>query len=249
MTTITDVIDRLTDIINQSKKENSPLGYFAALYRKVTIRVRDGIARGEFADNAQMEKLDILFAKRYIEAYDQWRSSKTPTKSWNLAFLASKRTEPLIIQHLLLGINAHINLDLGITANETIGDKPIESLKSDFDAINNILAEMVDDVQNQIGKVSPLFGILDPITGRSDEYLAKFSMNIARDGAWGFANELYKATREDRERMIADRDFTISVLAEGLASPKSNWINMILKVIRWFETKDVNKVISFLSAD
>ena len=249
MDSINEVVDRLTEIINQSKKENSTLGYFAALYRKVSIRVRDGIAKSEFANNEQMEKLDVLFASRYIEAYDQWRSNKTPTKSWNLAFLASKRQNPLIIQHLLLGINAHINLDLGIAAIETVGDEPMNTLKDDFDAINNILAEMVDDVQDRIGRVSPLFKIFDPITGRTDEYLANFSINIARDGAWGFANQLYQSQIGDREQIIADRDFAISVIAERLASPKSKWVNTVIKVIRLFETKNVSKVIGFLSED
>jgi len=37
--TIDDVILHLDAIIATSQKEKSPLGYFAALYRKVTIKV------------------------------------------------------------------------------------------------------------------------------------------------------------------------------------------------------------------
>jgi hypothetical protein len=138
---------------------------------------------------------------------------------------------------------------LGIAAVETVGNKPMDVLKDDFEAINKILAEMVDDVQDRIGKVSPLFRILDPIAGRSDEYLANFSINIARDGAWAFANQLYQSKDKDREPVITERDFAISVIAESLASPKSKWINTVIRVIRLFETKDANKVINFLSAD
>jgi hypothetical protein len=87
MKTIEEVINRLTEIIDQSKKQNSPLGYFAVLYRKVTIRVRDGILNQEFADNPRMEKLDVLFAQRYIRAYDQWAAVKRPPKAGKSPFL------------------------------------------------------------------------------------------------------------------------------------------------------------------
>ena len=43
--TIEQIIDALNEIIIDSKKKNNPLGYFAALYKKVTIKVKDGIAR------------------------------------------------------------------------------------------------------------------------------------------------------------------------------------------------------------
>ncbi len=49
-TTIDEVVARIDDIIDQSRADNSRIGYFAALYRKVTVGVRDGIAAGEFED-------------------------------------------------------------------------------------------------------------------------------------------------------------------------------------------------------
>ena len=46
---IDEVIEQLDEIINWARDNNSRLGYFAALYRTVTIRVRDGIAAGDAA--------------------------------------------------------------------------------------------------------------------------------------------------------------------------------------------------------
>src|SRR6202008_4811607 len=96
-------------------------GYFAALYYKVTSRVRDGIHNGEFEDGARMEKLDVLFASRYLDAYTKWRNGQQPSLSWQTAFESTKRSSVLVLQHLLLGMNAHINLDLGIAAAEVAG--------------------------------------------------------------------------------------------------------------------------------
>ncbi len=61
---IDEVIARLTDIIDISRQESSRQGYFAALYRKVTINVKQGILNGRFEDGARMERLDVNFAVR-----------------------------------------------------------------------------------------------------------------------------------------------------------------------------------------
>src|SRR5262245_42369321 len=67
-TSIGEVIDRLSAIIQWSVVNDSRLGYFPALYRKVTAGVRDGIQQGAFDDGRRMERLDVIFANRYLEA-------------------------------------------------------------------------------------------------------------------------------------------------------------------------------------
>lgn len=146
--TIDDVISVLDEIILESSSNNSTMGYFAVLYQKVTIKVKEEIAAGFFDDGPLMEKLDIVFAKRYIDAYFMWKNQKPITKSWEVAFRESENSKLLVFQHLLLGMNAHINLDLGIAAAEISGSNNIEDLEEDFIRINEILASMVDDVQN-----------------------------------------------------------------------------------------------------
>ena len=246
--TIHEVIDQLTEIIETSRRENSQLGFFAALYRKVTIRIRDGIAKKEFDDNERMERLDVFFANRYIDAYRAFKSKTPTTQSWSIAFMAAEKNDLLILQHLLLGINAHINLDLGIAAAQCVGDGKIQFLKNDFDKINSILAEMLDEVQDKIGKVSPVFGILDPLTKRLDEDIANFSINTAREGAWKFANKVFVARESELAELIKERDFRIAILAKRLASPGSGWMRSVISFIRLFATKNVGKVIDLLAA-
>lgn len=66
-----------------------------------------------------MEIFDSLFAQRFFDAFDSYHGGEPVTKSWVVAFDASGANEYLVMQHMLLGINAHINLDLGISAAET----------------------------------------------------------------------------------------------------------------------------------
>ena len=126
--TIDEVLARLEQIISDSIGNKSRAGYFAALYYKVTASVKEGIEKGRFDDGPRMEQLDVNFANRYLEAYDQWKNKQPVSGPWKTAFDTEARRQPLVLQHLLLGMNVHINLDLGIAASETMAGKPLENL-------------------------------------------------------------------------------------------------------------------------
>jgi hypothetical protein len=96
-------------------------GFFAAMYRAVTARVKQGIEDGWFDDCDRMERFDVLFAHRYLDACRRWEAGSEVTDAWRLAFETSERSDCIALQHLLLGINAHINLDLGIAAADAVG--------------------------------------------------------------------------------------------------------------------------------
>jgi hypothetical protein len=144
--TIDGVIERLTEIIEQTKGNQSRLGYFAALYRKVTCRVKECIEAGDYFDNNErMEKLDVIFANRYLTTFDQMQSGGDPTRCWDFSFRVTEQYWPIVLQHLLLGINAHINLDLGIAAVETVetvGNEGLPDLHDDFNRINDLLFDL-----------------------------------------------------------------------------------------------------------
>ena len=243
MKTIEEVLLRMDQIVDECRKEESRIGYFAILYRQVTRRVRDGILAGEFQDNPRMEVLDVLFAKRFIDAYELWKKGQKPSESWKLAFEASGSSNHLVLQHLFLGINAHINLDLGIAASETMSGKDLVGIKGDFDKINSVLAELVDGVKTNISVVSPIFGWLIPLAKGRDEMLLNFSIQIARDGAWKYAGEYHTAF--DKNFQIEDRDKNISALAKKLINP-GKFLGFLIKIVAIAEWKSVNKTMNQL---
>jgi hypothetical protein len=83
--TIHDVIDELGEIIAECQQTNSRMGYFPAMYRKVTVRIKEGIENGRFDDPERLEHLDVVFAQRYLEAYRQYRQGQQPTLAWAYA--------------------------------------------------------------------------------------------------------------------------------------------------------------------
>lgn len=243
MKTIEDVLIRMDQIVSECSKSQSRIGYFAILYRQVTRRIKKGIDEGEFEDNPRMEVLDVLFAKRFIDAYELWTTGQQPTESWRLAFEASKNSGHLVLQHLFLGINAHINLDLGIAASETMAGKEIKGIKGDFDKINSVLAELVDGVKANISKVSPIFGSLIPLAKGKDEMLLNFSIQLARDGAWKYAGEYH--ADPDKNLQIQNRDKKIGDLAKKLVNP-GKLLAFLIKIVAFAEWKSVSKTMDQL---
>ena len=244
---IHEVIALLTDIIEENKEAKSELAYFLVLYRLVTEKVRDGIEEGFFEDGQRMEELDVTFANRYLKAYTQFKAGEQPSECWLVAFQAADRYWVTILQQLLLGINAHINLDLGIAAAEIAPGGQLCGLYTDFNRINDILSELTDGVQAEINKVSPVIGVIDWFAGKLDERIANFSIEIARIGAWDFANAYNSAKADKREALVAKRDASIAWLGRDLRNP--GWfIGIFVKFVRLFETKSVDKVIRVLEA-
>lgn len=243
MKSLEEVLNRMDEIVVECRNENNVHGYFAVLYRMVTRRIKEGIDRGEFEDNNRMENLDILFAKRYFDALELNKKGEVPSLSWLTAFRAAEENRLLIMHHLLLGINAHINLDLGIAAVETMNGKPLKGLKNDFDKINNILASMVEGVKNNLSRVSKIFGIAIRLANKKDEMLVNFSIQVARKGAWDFALRYEAST--DRSLSLHLRDESVDGIAQRLASP--GWhMRRIIGLIRLGEYHSVPKVMELL---
>ncbi len=243
--TINEVIEILDEIIAVEVAQNSAMAFFPVLYKKVTERIRDGIINSDFQDNPRMERLDVLFANRYLEAYYNYKLGKEITKSWQLTFEATKDDSVIILQHILLGINAHINLDLGIVASQTVGNgNPLAPFREDYDKINDILRNMVQSMQTSINNVSPLLILLEWIGKGKEDKLAAFSINVARDGSWLFSNQYHNSINQTSE--ILRRDKIIAVLAAELSNVKSKMLRFVIKIVRFFESKKVSKVAASL---
>ncbi len=245
-TTIDEVIKRLEAIMAECGEKKDSAGYFAALYYCVTCRVREGIINCEFQDNARMERLDVIFANRYLTAYDQWRNGQQPSASWATAFEATKKKGTIVLQHLLAGMNAHINLDLGIAAVETMNGGDIHLIRSDFYAINTILAAMVYEVIKDLNQVSPLLSLLGMHATSNNEMLINFTIDNARDGAWCFAEDLAAKTVGDYRRCIDTRDGVINGLATNITHPSSRMFRFTLWLVHLFEWKNTKKIIEVL---
>lgn len=244
--TIDEVIAQLDGIVDAARERRDRAGYFAALYRNVTRRVRDGIAAGEFEDGARMERLDVTFANRYLSALEAFRGGGGAPRSWQVSFDANRSWEPLVLQQLLVGINAHINFDLGPAAAATAPGDELPSLRHDFDAINGILGGMLDKVKADVEQVSPWIRLLDRVDPSGEDAMINFGMDRARDSAWSVATRLAGTEPSARPAELDVVDRWTAVLGTLVLHPPGLVLKGALALIRARESNDVRRVIDVL---
>ncbi|TDD99724.1 DUF5995 family protein [Flavobacterium cellulosilyticum] len=237
-TTIDEVIVLLHNIILQSIQEKSTKGYFSVLYLKVTQKVKEGIAKGTFQNGPRMEKLDVIFANRYIKAYYQNQKKMPVSESWEIAFKLTDNYWLIVLQHLLLGMNAHINLDLGIAAAQVCPKEEIHKLQKDFNTINAILSSLVADVERDLCEIWPTLLWILKKTKNFDSFFIDFSMQRAREGAWNFALEMAPLSGSSFDECVLKRDICIAEKAK-LVTNSGCFTVSLFKIMRLFEIGDV----------
>ena len=165
--------------------------------------------------------------------------------TWVRAFTATERWRPIVLQQLLMGMNAHINLDLGIAAAETVSPDQLPSLKSDFQKINEVLARLVSGVQDELAEIWPLLGLTNYFLGSVEKVVINFSMEKARDAAWSFAEALSPLTGGPRRQAIEEKDKMIAVFSSVIMNPGMK-LTLVLAVIRLGERGTVRDRIAIL---
>lgn len=250
-TTIDEVITRLNELIDEALRKESRIGYFAGLYERVTTNVRRALVAGNvFRNNQRMERLDVIFADRFLNAWDKFSTGGQPTASWRVAFEVLDNPGPLVVQHLMLGMNAHINLDLGIAAAEVAPTmEELQSLKPDFMTINEILGRLLGVVELELGQICPRFSRAQRLTfffPSLEDKLFGFGMGAARDLAWLLAEQIVAAGEANREHVIAKRDAETAVVGKSLY-PLKGFANRVAQWIHTSECKDIRYNIQIIA--
>ncbi len=244
-TSINEVIVHLDNIIEWSKKQNSRIGYFATLYRSMTIAVQKGIANNSFKDGKRMERLDTIFANRYLQAWYAYVNKQTYSNAWRSTFSACDNGNLVVLQHLLLGINTHINLDLGIAAAETCPGDKIHDLREDFEKINDVIASLMQTVQDNLSKVWWPLKMLTKISNNRHEAVLNFSIDSARKASWANAVALAVVQGDANKNYITMMDNTVVRIGNRIMDPGLA-MGFVLQQVRRMEDKNVTNIIGLL---
>lgn len=245
MQNIAEVITRLDEIVQQTKNKKKRLGYFAALYKRMTIAVDEGIKRNMFENGAKMDKLDVIFAQRYIDAYEAYHNGKPCTNSWKLVFDNCDNDDLIVVQHILLGVNTHINLDLAIATAEMADENGIDALQNDFNKINDVIASLIDDVQESLSRVWLPMRLLDKIVSGKHVPVLNFSIDKARTASWSSALILAGMNAAQRQLYINQMDTVVLKVCHGIKTP-GFLAGFMLKTIRATEYNDVARTINLI---
>lgn len=243
---IGDLVAEMRTVVADAREHDDANGYFAAMYLGVTTTVERGLADGTFTTPDSLSELTTAFARRYLDASRLHRRGGLPTESWQVAFRAAETWRPTVLQHLLLGMNAHINLDLGIACATVAPGAAIVELEPDFRQINNVLAGLVQEVQDRLNRVSPLYRFVDDVAADADRAVVNFSIGRARQEAWHFAAALASMDQATAARRIVDQDLAVSRLGMRVLRPGRIAATGLLAV-RLTEKRHPSEIIEILS--
>ena len=244
---IARVIQCLDEIIDISKKQNSRMGFFASMYRRTTLAVQQHILNNSFEDAQRMERLDVVFANRYLEAWEAYVNNRPCTNSWCTTFDACSNNSLIVLQHLILGMNTHINLDLAISAAQVSSGQDIFGLERDFVKINDVIASISQHVQDNLAKVWFPLKALQKLTNDREEPVLNFSIKMARKTSWASGVALAMVSGPAHQNYIAIMDDKVVQIAKRIISP--GWaMSFILKPVRLMESKNVGSLIDILES-
>jgi hypothetical protein len=198
-----------------------------------------------------MERFDVAFAVRYFDAlnghFHPDRFPK-PTRSWQVTFDAAHRPEPIIVQHMLAGVNAHIALDLGIVAQTIEPGVKLPRLHRDFNTINAVLASQMNGVVDDINELSPALADLYAVLMEHQIFLINQAVRGMRDSAWRFAAILAIQPKFTRPLTIWARDRQVAKQGELIYNPPgvTGLIAGVISEIAERESRDIVKNIQVL---
>jgi hypothetical protein len=249
-TTIPEVIEAISGFADWCQINASRLGYFAALYLRITKTVEAGLLVGTvFQNNERMTQLDVTFANRYLSALNSYfypENSPGLSKCWHRCFVGAETSGDTIVQYMLSGVAAHIGLDLGVAAQQVCGSRSnLQAFQGDFDRINTVLSDQVQTVLSEIDTESPILGDLYQVLGKHEVALIDESLGGSRDMAWALSLTLASEDRALRDATIAVKDSLVAGVVDLIYSPLEP-LESIAQLIVQKENQNVPEVIAKL---
>lgn len=229
--TIHDVVVRIDAIVARSMAEGSTVGYFAALYHHVAVAFEEAVKNGTFKNPELISKLDVVFFNRYLDALEEAEAGRPVSKCWQVAFDEARAPRTITLQHLLLGMNAHIDFDLGVATADAVPADELPGFKGDFDAMNALLAGLMNPILADLARIFLPLALVNWLFRSVEDEVLGFSMIVARESAWSRAMTLSKAP-EKRAVLLAEWDGESAALGRFVMNP-----GVIMGAVVWWVSR------------
>lgn len=194
---------------------------FLECYAQMTDNMLRAVQAGRFHDADWVTVLLRHFADYYFDALAAYEQDSSAPAVWQVAFDTARQGKAMAVQHLLLGVNAHINYDLVFAVADllapdwdTLPDERRQQRHADFCLVNQIIAETIDAVQDSVlERYAPAMDLIDRLFGRADEWLIAKLITTWRNRVWDYAVQWTEAI-EDAERAVLRRQVEAASLRQ-----------------------------------
>ncbi len=235
-----------TNTITEWAVENSSrLGYFAALYKRITIAVGTAVEDGAFEDGPRMDRLDAAFASAVLRCAQRLLPPRPVLEA-----------HPVVAGHVRVGSTSPRRswcstcspgsppTSCWTSASRCrvwSGANKLPSLHKDFDTINAVLASQIGGVVNDINELSPALADIYAVLQQHQIFVLNEAIRSLRDSAWRFATVLALEPGFARPATIWARDLQVSRQAQAVFDPPSliGAFDLAIKEIAARESRDV----------
>jgi len=244
--TLDDVVVGFSSLEQHFRAGQDRRSIFLTLYGVVSAEMRDRLASGTFADEVWVERYAVAFANLYreaLEAYEAGRMAEVP-RAWRRCFDTAATGNNLVLQDVLLGVNAHVNNDLAFALDRVSVSPDRESRRHDHNAVNQVLSGVTERATQRLASLyAPGISTMDATAGDLDELVSRMSLDTARDTAWESAVALADARGPVERGLAAARvSSRASLMARLLLAPsrkptliatcrrleqESNWLTLL----------------------
>ena len=225
------VIERMETLIKQWDDQSDQRAIFLRCYLMMTLNTLSAIDQHEFNDSVWVEHLLRRFAEYYffaLEAYEHNPTAAPPV--WQLTHNSTQAADTLVLQKLLMGVNAHINYDLVFTLVELLEPEWAELSESqraeryaDHRYVNEIIARTIDAVQDTVLEPAmPVMDLIDKLLGPLDEMMLSRFITNWRDRVWNYAMLILEA-KESTERRRVIQQVEETAFQEARAIIGKDW--------------------------
>jgi hypothetical protein len=207
---IPEAVDAMTAIAARLPPRDG-VAEFNRMYLAVTVAVGQAIDNGVFANSYFLDRLDIVFANRYLSAVGHAEAGARVPRCWDVLWRNRLASNCFPIQFAVAGMNAHINHDLVLALVTTFTEMDLSpddsNVASDFERVNTLLASLDGDIRRSYEHGHALE--LDRHFGRIEDCVDGWSITRARAAAWHDGITLWKVRdhpglRQHYERALDD---------------------------------------------
>ena len=194
---------------------------FSLTYLRTTEEYRRAIEDPAFFEDTRfVNHEDVVFARYYFEAYDDWSAGRLAAvpQAWAIAFRAADQRAVSAAGNVVLGINAHVQRDLPFVLAAIGMVKPDgSSRKPDHDQVNEFLNRVADELYPEIARrFDPTIDDSE-LPGTADNFAEFQIIPTWREIAWRNAERLVSApSAEARARVAAEIEAYAASQAETL---------------------------------
>lgn len=215
---------------------------FALTYLRTTEEYRrSATAPGFFSDPGFINHQDVVFARYYFDAWDDYRAGRVDdvSRSWQIAFDAADGQEVAGAGNLLLGMSGHVNRDLPYVLADIGLVKPDgSSRKPDHDKVDQFLNLVMEPLFDEAAaRFDPTVDDAQ-IDGTTLDETAMLQILVGwRERAWRNAEALVNA-ETPAQRALVEAEI------ERVAAIEAN----LIVVATGYRAVDVQAALSQLSA-